>query len=134
MSKRLLLSFVASACLLALPARASGLDKISVAGDRIASWLGVDSVLGVRLTAAPAAEAGAQEAPAAVLRQIVRHDRRKGVAEMQRPVGAGSEAGDDHAPLISQALVESPLATGLTHFAANAPLAAIRKGRASVQI
>jgi hypothetical protein len=66
MSKRLLLSFVASACLLALPARASGLDKISVAGDRIASWLGVDSVLGVRLTAAPAAEAGAQEAPAAV--------------------------------------------------------------------
>ena len=45
-----------------------------------------------------------QEAPAALVREVVRDDCREGVAEMQRAVRAGGEAGDGHAP----PLIRSP--------------------------
>ena len=39
-----------------------------------------------------------QELSAPVPRQIVRHDRRIGMAQMQLAVGTGGETGADHAP------------------------------------
>ena len=43
-----------------------------------------------------------EEFAAGFVREVMRHDRRPSMAQMQRAVGAGGETGDDaHAPLLT---------------------------------
>lgn len=63
MSKRLIISLVAVLSVLApVSAQAGGIGDVTALGGRVVSWLGVDSVLGISLKAAPA-ETAAPAAP-----------------------------------------------------------------------
>ena len=92
MSKRLLLSTTIAVCLMApLSAQAGSLDDLGAASGRVVSWLGVDSVFGLRLKSdqpAPAIpQAAAVQPPAEIAAApITMQETKADLAALKTPV------------------------------------------------